>query len=110
MTLLNQLFSAFDAACKYFDVTKIETIGDAYLAATGCLPSDNAIRRTKTSKKEPVRTNPEQSQKQEKSIFHYFWRSLFKRANVLPDVTSGRPDQNKHVRRDIMCCFQFLRM
>lgn len=98
VTLLNQLFSAFDAACKYFDVTKIETIGDAYLAATGCLPSANAIRRTKTSnRKEPVRVSPEQTHKQRKNMFNCLWRSLFKRANVRPDASSGRPDHDKHV-------------
>jgi class 3 adenylate cyclase len=32
---LNQLFSAFDAACTELEVEKIKTIGDAYLAAAG---------------------------------------------------------------------------
>ena len=32
---LNELFSAFDAACDAFGVEKIKTIGDAYLAAAG---------------------------------------------------------------------------
>ena len=32
---LNDLFSAFDAACAAFDVEKIKTIGDAYMAAAG---------------------------------------------------------------------------
>ncbi len=32
---LNELFSAFDAACAEFGVEKIKTIGDAYMAAAG---------------------------------------------------------------------------
>jgi len=32
---LNDLFSAFDAACAEFGVEKIKTIGDAYMAAAG---------------------------------------------------------------------------
>ena len=32
---LNDLFSAFDAACAEFEVEKIKTIGDAYMAAAG---------------------------------------------------------------------------
>jgi class 3 adenylate cyclase len=35
---LNELFSAFDAACERFGVEKIKTIGDAYLAASGLDP------------------------------------------------------------------------
>ena len=32
---LNELFSAFDAACAELGIEKIKTIGDAYLAAAG---------------------------------------------------------------------------
>ena len=37
---LNDLFSAFDAACAELGVEKIKTIGDAYMAAAG-LPGTN---------------------------------------------------------------------
>ena len=36
--MLHNLFSDFDAICDEMNVYKIETIGDAYLAATGCIP------------------------------------------------------------------------
>ena len=38
--MLNVLFTSLDAATEEYGVTKIETIGDAYLAATSCLPDD----------------------------------------------------------------------
>jgi adenylate cyclase len=38
---LNELFSAFDAACVELGVEKIKTIGDAYMAAAG-LPGTNS--------------------------------------------------------------------
>ena len=36
--MLHNLFSDFDEICEQFGVYKIETIGDAYLASTGCIP------------------------------------------------------------------------
>ena len=36
--MLHNLFSDFDAICDEMNVYKIETIGDAYLASTGCIP------------------------------------------------------------------------
>ena len=48
--MLHALFSDFDAICDEMNVYKIETIGDAYLASTGCIPharlsaQDDAIR------------------------------------------------------------------
>jgi class 3 adenylate cyclase len=38
---LNELFTAFDDACARHGVEKIETIGDAYMAAAGFLGEDN---------------------------------------------------------------------
>ena len=40
--MLHNLFSDFDEICDQFGVYKIETIGDAYLAATGCIPNSRA--------------------------------------------------------------------
>jgi adenylate cyclase len=37
---LDELFSAFDAACAAQSVEKIKTIGDAYMAAAGLSPSE----------------------------------------------------------------------
>ena len=36
VSMLHSLFAAYDRVCAKHDVQKIETIGDAYLAATGC--------------------------------------------------------------------------
>jgi class 3 adenylate cyclase len=36
VTLLDELFSRFDELASKYDVEKIKTIGDAYMAATGC--------------------------------------------------------------------------
>lgn len=35
VSLLNELFSAFDELCSKYDVEKIKTIGDAYVAVGG---------------------------------------------------------------------------
>ena len=43
MTLLKGLFAAIDRVCSIHQVEKIETIGDAYLAATGCTASPQNI-------------------------------------------------------------------
>jgi hypothetical protein len=38
--MLHSLFGAIDGICDKHRVEKIETIGDAYLAATGCTASE----------------------------------------------------------------------
>ncbi len=40
VTLLDELFSRFDELAARFGVEKIKTIGDAYMAATGCPKAD----------------------------------------------------------------------
>lgn len=40
VTLLDELFSRFDELAARFGVEKIKTIGDAYMAATGCPKTD----------------------------------------------------------------------
>ena len=40
--MLHNLFSDFDEICDEVGVYKIETIGDAYLASTGCIPHSHA--------------------------------------------------------------------
>ena len=41
MDMLQDLFSRFDWLCEHHDVLKLETIGDAYLAAVGLFEEDN---------------------------------------------------------------------
>ena len=41
MDMLQDLFSRFDWLCEHHDVLKLETIGDAYLAAVGVFEEDN---------------------------------------------------------------------
>jgi len=40
LEFLNNLFTQFDDICMYNDVTKIETVGEEYVAAVGVLPAD----------------------------------------------------------------------
>jgi class 3 adenylate cyclase len=40
MTLLNQLFTIFDALCDVYGVQKVETAGDCYIAAAGILNAE----------------------------------------------------------------------
>lgn len=35
ISMLEELYKEFDEACGYFDVYKVETIGDAYCVASG---------------------------------------------------------------------------
>lgn len=44
---INQCFEAFDAICEKYQVEKIKTIGDAYMAAGGLpIPSDDSVKNT----------------------------------------------------------------
>lgn len=44
---INSCFKAFDEICERYQIEKIKTIGDAYMAAGGLpVPSDSAVERT----------------------------------------------------------------
>ena len=44
---INICFESFDAICKKYNIEKIKTIGDSYMAAGGLpIPSDNSARKT----------------------------------------------------------------
>jgi hypothetical protein len=44
---INHYFKAFDTICDKYDIEKIKTIGDAYMAAGGLpVPSDNSAKNT----------------------------------------------------------------
>ena len=47
--MLHEVFTAFDEACDIHDVHKIETIGDAYLAATRCVEGESGAEPPRAS-------------------------------------------------------------
>ena len=41
MEMLNEMFKAFDGMCEIYNVYKVETVGDCYVAAAGLLEKDD---------------------------------------------------------------------